>query len=58
MDFSCSAVEKEKGSGCGWMGVVRGGRCVCGVHFVWCVAWLMFMVYVGYVSGVYVWCLW
>lgn len=32
--------------------------CVCGVHFVWCVAWLMFMVYVGYVSGVYVWCLW
>lgn len=58
MDFSCSAVEKEKGSGCERMGVVWGGLCVCGVHFVWCVAWLMFMVYVGYVSGVYVWCLW
>lgn len=35
----------------GW--VLSGVDCVCGVHFVWCVAWLMCMVYVGYVSGVY-----
>lgn len=30
MDFSSSAVEKEKGSGCERMGVVWGGLCV------WC----------------------
>lgn len=34
MDFSCSAVEKEKGSGCGWMGVVWGGLCVVCILFV------------------------